>query len=767
MDKKLSKDLECKLKEVVDHFDKEDRFVRERQIRLWKKLKFFWNGFQNIWWSDVAHDWRVWGINGADSEGVDDQADYYNKPINIFRAYLESIIAALSVSIPVIKAYPDDADNPLDLLTAKASDKIGELISKHNDVILLWLHALFIYCTEGMVACYTYPKEDESYGTYQEDKYEDNEISAIQRSCPTCGSVIDTIAANQLADQEKDEYEPDDDDAELHDILVNKQQVICPQCMAEIDPELQETKLIVPRLVGTTTKAKTRICMEVYGGLYVKVPNYAMNQACCPYLIFSYETNYVDAIERFPDLKNRLDNNSRLGPNSGGVYDPYERWGRLSTQYFGEYPLNTVTVRNAWLRPSAFNILSDEREIEQLKKKFPDGAKVILINDEIAEYENESLDDCWTLTQNPLSDYVHFDPLGTLLTSVQEITNDMISLILQTIEHGIPQTIADPQVLNFAQYREQEIAPGSIIPGKRPPGQNMGDAFLTLKTATLSPEVPPFVDKIQQAGQVVSGAMPSLYGGSEAGSSKTASEYSMSRAQAMQRLQISWTMFKIWWKKIYGKAIPAYIKEMATDEKFVTKDESGNFVNVFIRKAELEGKIGSFEIEAAEQLPSSWAQRRDVIMNLMQMSNPEVMAALTSPENIPLISEAIGITDFVIPGEDDRQKQYEEIKLLLMSQPIPNPQLGGLGPSIEIEPLVDNHEIEADICRRFLVSDAGRLAKTENPAGYQNVLLHMQQHVNMTRVQTVAPPMSPQPKQSQTPNTPRPTNATPGTNVVQ
>ena len=135
----------------------------------------------------------------------------------------------------------------------------------------------------------------------------------------------------------------------------------------------------------------------------------------------------------------------------------------LSPQYRGEHPINNVTVRNCWLRPSAFNILNED-ESEDLKKEFPNGVKVVVVNDFVADACNEALDDCWTLTYNPLSDYIHFDPLGLLLTSVQDITNDLISLVLQTVEHGIPQTFADPKVLNFNAYRNSEVIPGGIYP---------------------------------------------------------------------------------------------------------------------------------------------------------------------------------------------------------------------------------------------------------------------------------------------------------------
>jgi hypothetical protein len=52
-------------------------------------------------------------------------------------------------------------------------------------------------------------------------------------------------------------------------------------------------------------------------------------------------------------------------------------------------------------------------------------------------------------------------------------------------------------------------------------------------------------------------------------------------------------------------------------------------------------------------------------------------------------------------------------------------------PSIEPDFEVDNHLLAADIDRRWLVSDAGRLCKLENPLGYENVLLHMKLHKDM------------------------------------
>jgi hypothetical protein len=723
----LTEDQKRLLKVVIEHFSKEDQAVRERQIRQYRRLKLAWDGFQRIWYSEVAHDWRVFDEQKA---GDSDQS-FYDKPINVFRAYLESIIAALSTLVPPITCYPEDADNSLDLITSRAGNKIAELLYRHNDVSLLWVHALYIFCTEGMTACYSYAKEAEEFGTYDKKNFEEVEEMRDSNVCPICKTQLPDyeLAANELG-----EFMPGDDDSELHSML-NEGKLPCTQCMQLVDSELTQVPFVVTRLTGITKEPKSRICLEAYGGLYVKVASYAKQQKDTPYLIFSYETHYSLARDMYPDIRDKI------GPGSGGAFEPYERWGRLNTQYYGEYPINNVTVRNCWLRPFSFEIL-EEDEAKDLKKLFPSGAKVVLINDEFAEAENECLDDCWTLTYNPLSDFLQHDPLGLLLVSIQEITNDLISMTLQTIEHGIPQTFASTDVLNFQAYRDQEVSPGQVFPVRPKSGMRVSDGFYEVKTATLSSEVLPFATQIQNYGQLVSGAVPSLFGG-QLSDNKTASVYSMSRTQALQRLQNTWKIFSVWWKIIFSKAIPMYIKEMKDDDKYVEKDKLGNFVNVFIRKAELEGSIGRIELEANENLPVSWAQMKDTVMQLIQANNPQVLALIASPENLPYLYEAIGLNDLSIPGEDDRNKQYEEIKLLLESEPIPTPVdpviaeqaiLAGQPPpeeeqsSVEIDQIFDNHQIEFEIIRGWAVSDAGRLTKIENPRGYQNVLLHGKQH---------------------------------------
>jgi hypothetical protein len=129
-------------------------------------------------------------------------------------------------------------------------------------------------------------------------------------------------------------------------------------------------------------------------------------------------------------------------------------------------------------------------------------------------------------------------------------------------------------------------------------------------------------------------------------------------------------------------------------------------------------------------------------MQLMQSNNPQLLQMIASPENLPLLYEALGLTELVVPGEDSRNKQYDEIKELLNSEPLILPldeeaiitaiQMGQEPqpleePSVEIGEF-DNDSIELEICIKWINSEAGRQMKLDNPLGYKNVLLHARAH---------------------------------------
>jgi hypothetical protein len=132
----------------------------------------------------------------------------------------------------------------------------------------------------------------------------------------------------------------------------------------------------------------------------------------------------------------------------------------------------------------------------------------------------------------------------------------------------------------------------------------------------------------------------------------------------------------------------------------------------------------------------------------------------------------------VVPGEDSRNKQLREIDQLLAGAPLAvhAPQVGQasaclgldgdgnaansasisadssgalnsnvaardfdrkadrlkpvlLEPSVPVDLLFDNHVVELEECRRWANSDAGQMARIENPAGFANVKAHAEAHL--------------------------------------
>lgn len=766
--KEYSETIQKNLKTIIDQFEAEDKSVRERQIRIWKKLSYLWEGFSRIYWSETAHDWRIF-----DNSQLNDDNDqqYYDKNINVFKAFLESIIAAMTALVPPVKCVPDDANDTDDIATAKAGTSIAELVYKHNDAPLLMIKGLFIFCTQGMTAAYNYTDKNESYGTVNVNKYKTEQQDEQVKICPFCKKQLpegspELDTAEKLQKLEENEYDPGEDDVQLDDAFEEIEklpgQQVCADCQKAVDPELKTIQVPITRLVGVNQEPKSRQCIEVFGGLNIKIANWASCQKELPYLGYSHETHYVNILSKYKHLR---EYKSKIDTAAGNEW--YERWGRLSPEYYGEMPVDTPTVRNWWLRPCAFEAINDDSERRELYKEFPNGVKCVFINEIYAEACPEALDDHWTITFNPLARFLHFSPLGLGLASIQEITNDLISLVLQTIEHGVPQTFADPNVLNFKQYSQTEVAPGSIYPAKPKSGKSLADAFYEVKTATLSAEVQPFGDEIQKLGQFTSGAMPAIFGGNDNASTRTAAQSAMNRAQSLQRLQTPWKTFTFWWKNIFGKVVPAYIKDMAGDEYFSKETSPNNYVKVAIERAKLSGKIGSVELEAAEELPLTSAQVKDVLMQLVQMNNPMVLNALTIPQNLPLFAKAIGLNSFVLPGEEDREKQIEEISVLSQAAPMDTglPNSDGSGPqmvsSIEPELFVDDHGIQSRVCREWLVSETGRLCKINNKAGYQNVLLHLRAHMEaMQQLQALmggapSPDGNPDEKGAGNPNAPK------------
>lgn len=746
----ISDDMQRALLATVTQLERDDQFIRERNIRQWKKAEEYWRLNQFIYWSEVALDYRnIQNYQG--SAGPDDDNEQVPpKVFPIYRAYGESIIAAMAATIPTVLFFPDDADNPDDLSTSKAYSLISELIQRHTKAPLLFIHILALLYNQGLVATYCSWDDNEKYGTIKIPQHKNETLQMQELVCPRCANVLGNkpiLDTDEETDKTAENYQkeitPEEQNQVSQEQLFEKSYT-CDQCgyegQAEVGRVFDE---IIPRLTGYTDSPKGRINIQAFGPLNVRVSSYAKRQEDIGLLELQLEMHYAAARDEFPEIADKI--------RATSDFYSYERWGRTSSELLSDQLFNQVTVRYCWIREWGFESFSYTSGVadtsgltKELKKKFPHGCCVIFVNDIFAKVYDESMDDYWSINVNPLDNWIHGVPIGKAALDVQDAYNEVKNLSLQKHAFGLAETFVDGSVIDENMYRAQQAGPGYVTFAKGAPGQPLGNSFFQTKTAAMNEEDLNLQQSLNSDAQMLLGAVPSIFGGANVTGSKTATEYSQSRNFALQRLGNHWTNVKFLWADTMGKACRLFVTKLLEDEKFVKKNGNA-FQTVWIKKAELTGKVGNVEPDPSEQFPLSWSQKRDLFMQLITMQNPVIGQIMLHPNNSQNTKDALGFPEFYIPGEEDRTKQLVEIrKLSLVSGDSfpPDSQQS----TVPIDPNVDEHPTHIQVIKLFAVSEEGLYLKETNPAAYLNIILHLKEHEA-----AMAPPPQMQPQGQQQP----------------
>lgn len=672
----LDEDLQAELYSLVKQYEDEDSWIRKQQIKLWKKNEEFWHGVQYIFWSESRQDW----ISPTETRWFQQEEGR------------------------------EEAEGPF-------YDFVINIYKAHGEAIIAALSA--------QIPTVRFPPDDA----------EDQEDLITSK---TYGKIADLIARHNNAK-----------------ILIlralftmfNQGLVFAyhapksDKTFGEIHvPEYGKDEQGQTVVVGSRKQAKTRTIIELHGPLSVKVPYYVQSQDECGYLMCKKDHAIALLKSLFPHVADKIENDQTdIGQYERMARTPsaFSSWSRIDEN------LNLRTLNRVWFRPWVFDGMPETKakQRDKFKKLYPDGCYCAFIGKTYVESRNEEFDKYWTIGQCGLSRHLHCDPYGQPLIPVQELTNVLANLTTETIEQAIPSTWADTDTVNFNAYSRHEARPGMIYPMKVKAGTRASDKFYEQGRATLSKEVQYFNDSLEKAGQFVVGAFPSVYGGPSEGKSRTAAEYNMSRQMALQRLGIFWTFLTSWWCRVVEKSVHLFVESMSEDERFVLPgDNQGetNYINVWIRRAELLGKVGDVEPEGAENFPVSTPQKQELLMRLIQMNNEFMSAAIFDPENRHLVADTLAYPDLYIPGEDQRVKQVREIQELIK------------GNMIMVEPEVDDDAIHIQTIKNWAVGSTGLDAKMTNPQGYQMVLQHLREHEQLLMQKTVqqfesAPPGAPPP----------------------
>jgi hypothetical protein len=777
------------LRELVVMYRQEGLVARRHEIRRIRQARLFWQGLQYSWWNAQDGNWHLpWEAKIYDDSALEDMPRF-QFVTNLYQAFGLSFVSVISQDVPATRFYPQSTLVEADMTTAKAASEACKLIEQNNHVEKLLTGAGFYLWTDGKIGGYVrYVADGQRFGWRDELVLTERwvPLGRDKHVCPQCGeeTEMDTpqwfggdsapddaalgastsggqsdfaqdsggqdesFAPAPLANDSfvprpsaKDPFEsvPSTNGATSQSFLTG---VICPKCgtaLGEADFR-PAPRVPVPIGIGTRRVPNGQEVISIVGGLELNTPVWANEQYEFPYLQWQLEVHRAKLKAAFPHVADKI----QMG-GEAGAEDVYARATRVAvaqgmpTTLPGDALFNLVTFSRTWIRPWAFYAIEDASVRDALLQLFPDGCYVGFAGDTYCESRNESMDDCWRVMHALPGDGQNRPSVGESLIDVQERYNALSNIQAETYEYGIPPIYADPQVLDFDALQGQTAEPAAHYPARARPGMSLADEFFQPAPAQVPKDMLRHQqDLIGPIAQFLTGLFPAVFGG-EMENVKTASGYAMARDQALGRLGLVWRRLKQFYGDVMLLSVDCFRKNRPNDVEMPFLGAGGQFEAKFIRMADLKGNIQAYP-ESDETFPRLKSQQRAVLQQLMSSPDPTIQAALREPANLGFIKSLIGLSELVVPGDDARDKQLREIQQLLASAPVvvhvPRADSGPDGEKTEahltstilVDEMLDDHATEFEECRRWASSDAGQIARAQNPAGFANVRAHAAEH---------------------------------------
>lgn len=743
-------EIQNALRDLIMRAEREADFGRRGHYREMLEAEEFWKGNQYPIWSEKNFNFRTpWDY--ALSQGRVEDMPVYQYVINIYQATGLTVIAALSQKVPKVRFFPHSAKSEVDIATARAASDIAELIEKNNNLRMLAIREAYLLWTQGGFGTYTRFVRDERQGLEQVPNVEMSTVPITEDryDCPQCGYEV---PAGEVGG------EPAVDPFGQERMLMS-----CPQCGGELtDANFMPGETADVPVVSSYDEVPAGYeKMSVYGFLNLKLPPYAQNQEGCGYLALVEDVD--EAAIRAAYFGMHKDINVKAIDDfqhyTGNDGDLYEKTGRMrlfdaATPYGGMRSgmvSYAITYKRVWLRRWYFMGHPDPQMREKLWNMFPDGAFVAFAGDQFLEARNENLEDHWSICTAMPSWGLYGPSIGSSTIPLQKQINDAGNIVAEHLDFGsAPPIMYDAMFLSGEALGKQKMRPATFIPVTRSRG---GQAH-SLKDLMHQPDMKidtnifGYGRTLVEMVQVVSGAMPSLFGGQMRGN-ETASAYAQSRDQALGKLQLFWAAVKQHHASVMRQGVECFRRNRTGDTEKVILGKSNDFVSKYIRLADLKGSIIA-EPEADEDFPQTWNEIR-ANLNEMMTTNPDIASAIfNEPANVALMKKYLGSPLIVFSAEANREKQFREIDELLMAEPIGVPDPAAMDPMtglpLVVDPMTgqppikylptvapevhgDDHLVHIKAIQEWVVDpDGGILAKKDNPGGFANVMAHLIAH---------------------------------------
>lgn len=704
---KLPDQLQRILRALFMKFMKEEMYERRWEVMTGRRLRFYERGFQHVWWSDRTMMFQQVTPGMTTQVGGEElSAPNYVDDYNIFQPYLLTRVSVLSQNPPGIDFRPSKCDETLDQQAAKDAEAYKELFNQTNDRQALQLMAARLMGVSSRVVAWT------------------------------------RTEANVQRWGRDENGEP------------NKREVT-----------------------------------SIYGDLETKCRITARTAEDSNYFVISGEKNVLDAKAQNPDFRDKIRaSETGLGEES---YERIARLGVLQGQKMslaiGDLLKNLVTEHHAWMRQSAFEDeccaaeIEFDYEIQNPRKEradepesgaltardvfndiFPDGVHAKFVGEVYCGSWSEAVEDALTVVWAYEGDGMSRMPFMYPALTLQDRFNDFMNAAAEVFDYGWPAKWIEGDEGDGDAIQDQRSEPWNVYTKKLP--QNVTE-MKALFYQEPYPELPEsFIKHIQfisgQLAQFILGAPPALFGGSEA-KTDTAAAYAQARDQAMGVIGPVWMQMQRLWAGIYYQAALAAGKNPSYPEILVAPVEGGK--NQELRPGRMQkGRFGCYP-DKDTGFPETQAAKRQMLQAFMTLigQNPVALQAFMAlPSNWELFKDLMGVPgiDFVQASQEDREKREREellknrplppdpavieelqvqhavaaIQAQQTGQPAPPPPNPDdlMEPSVDVDPIFDNHAFAWAEWQRWTVENADILAAQgeEQAVGVQNARLHALKH---------------------------------------
>lgn len=669
------------LRKIVAGLARQILVARRMQIYRAGRSELYYLGKQKIFWNGAEGQWTGLGATGSIISADHVESESFDFTENDYKAFCDSFMTTASQNVPGVPFHPEDPNRREDIEAAKGATSASEYIARVNDAPMLMGKVAYHGFTGGLMATYV----------------------------------------RTVVDGQRFGY--------------------------EVDPQTGQPGKV----------PKSQQVISVHGALDLSVPMYADDQPGMDYLCWFVDGPKSKMSATYPWLDGQIPPvaDMRDDDQLARLFRAAIR-GNIMPVMPSDAMEDIVTVLRIWLRPSTFYNIPDESKDDgqpslrkKLIQKYPAGVCVHYVGGKYAASMNESMDDHWSIENASEGRGMARPGIGEPFIEIQDQINVLSNLFHEYLVYGIPPIFHHAKALDKEAIRQMEAKPAQFIP------VNFQDQIASVEDLFWNPipaQVPQaLVERLNdlrgQIGQFVTGIFPALFGAQAEGvADKTASGYKMQLQQSMGRVAFFYRRVRSLYQRTMYKAVREFAASRETDMGLSSQDPTKKpqtISPIAIRK-------GNFNVypEADEGYPNLFSDKRETLTQFLQLAekNPGIAEALGEAANQTLIKATYGLSDFVIPGEDSRLKQLKEIDELLAGEPIPvegqqapdgTPGQPMFQPSIGIGAL-DRDSIEFETCQWWASTDAGIEASEQNPAGFENVVLHAQEH--QKRMQANAPP---------------------------